>query len=180
MKNYARYFALSMVAVSHGLLSCASAQATRVVIDQRIQDLCYEGPGYPENLNILLWEEGVGHPIPLNRQEVADELMGRNDSLRTLTAQEAASVGAKSGHNYLVAVCVPGNPPVHSMEDFEVWALDKNISWNVDNIHSHVMTEASGSASFSQIPTMKRSLIYYSFPSRFTLNKHSHVLAWGE
>ena len=168
-----------MVVVRHGLLSCASAQTTRVVIDQRIQDLCYEGPGYPENLNILLWERQVGHPIPLNRQEAADKLMGSEDSLRTLTAQEAASVGAQSGHNYLVAVCVPGTPPLHSMEDFEKWAVRKNLGWNVDNIHSHVMTEASGSASFSQIPTMKRSLIYYSFPSRFTLDKHSHVLAWA-
>ena len=176
-----------MMKLSNFLVACASvlvfgtsacaanAQSTTVVVDPRLKDLCYSGHENPVDENYLLWEEDIGHPIPLDKQEAADKLMGGDASLRKLSSSEAAALGARRGDNYLVAVCVAGTPPVHSKEAFEDWGVKRYVDWNIDNRFNRVLTIAGGMGGG---PEAARSLIYYSFPSKFTLDNHDHALTW--
>lgn len=164
------------LALALGLLPLATSAQTKHVINPRLQSLCFKGYNDPVDINLWIWEEQVGHPVPLDKQEAAGVLMGKDASLRKLTASEASSIGAKSGHNYLVAVCVAGSPPVHSKEAFEEWGVDQYVSWNIDNRFNRVLTSAIG---MGRGPNAKRTLVYYSFPSRFTLDNHEHALSWA-
>lgn len=172
-----RLCVLCILALATGLfVSIGSAQSTEVVVDARLQSLCYGGHENSPDINLWLWERQVGHPIPLDKQEVAAEMMGKKASLRKLSSSDATLVGARNGHNYLVAVCVANSPPIHSEQAFEEWGISQNLGWNIDNRYNRVLTSAVGMGGG---PNARRSLIYYSFPSRFTLDNHEHALAWA-
>lgn len=175
--RFASFYTLSAIISALMVSTCvASAQTTTVVVDPRLQDLCWGGHDDPEDENWEIWEEDLGQPIPLDKQEAAGKLLGKEATLRALSPSEAASLGARRGDNYLVAICVAGRPPIHSMDAFEKWGVERHIDWNIDNRFNRVLTISGGMGGGLKAA---RSLIYYSFPSKFTLDNHDHALVWA-
>ena len=167
-------FAGVMLFADTSTVSVAQSTST-VVVSPKIRHVCYSLPDDDMEVNDFLWEERVGRVIPLDRQERAKVMMGEQVSIMPITSGQRTELGARSGDNYLVAICLAGRPPVHSLDVFREWTEEKAVAWNIDGKHRRLLTNA-GDIVGPGGGDVTRTIVYYSLPSKVALDTHEHAL----